>query len=862
MVGSGTRYRSNSPDFFVYRIYLSSFESYDYSHLTPTVDFGPAEEFVPLVGTSVDGMSRAAENDILALYVDTETTAIAVYDKRNSYIWHSTPEGAAADTIANPHERNIMRSSVGIWFYDQRRRQHFRWSYNDSVARDQAEVFSIPNGVAVRYVLGSVDLGIYALPRYIEVERFQTRVLDQVYSLDDTRWLSRNWIETADMPGFVRMMDGARQAGNALRMIRIFEEIGYTLEELEYDNEASGYESEVSFDIVTLYIEFILDEDSLIVNLPMNRIEMSDESHLINSIDVMRFFGAGGADEEGFILVPSGSGGIIEFNNGRHTEEMFFGNVYGLDYIMHHRRPQIIQPVRLPVFGINKGNAAMVAHVENGTALATIVADVAGRLNSFNYAYFSFNIRNSQILDVGLSGLHHHALRTMNIIQSSAYHGDITLRYHFLAGDEVSLGDMAGVYQQFLVDSGVLTPLEGDADRSFYLDIVGAADVIRHFLGTPYTSLEVMTTFAEINYILDYLNDGGINNVQLMLHGWFNRGLNHDVASSVNRINRLGSLDEMRELDARLRNDGGALNPAVNFMVTNYFSRNFNETFEASRDIGGFIGVRSSQIARDLLTTRFSIHRNDWFYLVNPVAMPFHVDGFINSHESRIGFGGLALADLGNILTENMYRRNPVDREHARLIAAEQMGILAEEFNNVVVFGGNDYALRHASHLVDVPTRTDWFYIINHEVPFYQMVVHGFVEFAGSSVNMQPNFNARRELLNSIATGVSPRFTMTAQPTRLFQFSPHERMYSTHYQNWVETAIEHYRLFNNVHSRLRTQRIVDFIILSDGRMDLDGMETVTVTVFEDGTRIYVNNTRRAFTTDGGVSIEPLWFTVV
>ena len=848
----------------IFQLYLDSFDPYDYSHLTPVMNFGDAVEFTPLEGSIIPDMVRAAENDNLALYVDTETTFIAVYDKRNGHIWRSTPEGTNNDMIANPHERNTMNSAVGIWFYDERRRQHFRWSFNDSVAHEQAEIYSIPNGVAFRYVMGSVDLGIYALPRYMEIDRFETRVLDQVPSDDDRRWLRRNWIETSAMPGFVRMMDGARQAGNALRMIRIFEEIGYDIYELEYDNEAAGYESDVSFDIVTLYIEFVLDGDSLVVNLPLDRIELSGDEHLINSINIMRFFGAGGMDEEGYILVPSGSGGIIEFNNGRHTEERYFGIVYGLDYIMHTTRPQLIQPVRLPLFGINKGGAAMVAHVENGAALATINADVAGRLNSYNHAFFSFSIRSSQLLDIGLTGLHHHTVRNLNVIQSSAYTGDITIRYHFLAaneaGEDVSLGDMAAAYQQFLVDNGALTPLEGSSDRPFFLDIVGAADVQRHFLGTPYMGLEVMTTFQETNHILDILNNGDVRNIQMMLHGWFNRGINHDVAKDVSLIRGLGTVPEMIELNNRLSLDGGALNPVVNFMLTNFHSRNFNNTFEAARDVGGFIGVKSS-LSRDTLFTRFTHHANDWFYLVSPVVLPFHVSDFIESYSSNIGIGNVALADLGDILIESLYRRNPVDREHARLIASDQMRRLANEFNNVVVFGGNDYSLRHASHLVDVPVRTDWFYIINHEVPFYQMVMHGFVEFAGHSVNLQPNPNARRDLLNSIATGAAPRFTMTAQPTRLFQFSPHERLYSTHYVNWVEQAIEQYHVFNNIHRYLRDKRIVDFIILADGSMDQDGMSKVTVTVFEDGTRIYVNNTRRPFETDYGVVIEPMWFVV-
>ena len=136
------------------------------------------------------------------------------------------------------------------------------------------------------------------------------------------------------------------------------------------------------------------------------------------------------------------------------------------------------------------------------------------------------------------------------------------------------------------------------------------------------------------------------------------------------------------------------------------------------------------------------------------------------------------------------------------------------------------------------------------------MVMHGFIEYAGAPVNLQPIPDVGRALLNSMATGASPRFTMTAQPTITFQFSPHERMYSTYYKNWTDIAIGHYGMFNDVYRYLRTERITDFFVL-DGTID----NNVTVTVFSNGTRIYVNRTDYPFEVDGQ-NIPPQNFVVV
>jgi len=717
-------------------------------------------------------------------------------------------------------------------------------------------VYSIPGGIRIIHEIGDSSLGINAIPPFIEIERFNERILGQIEDTDDLGFLARWWFPSRDYPDFMFMLPGISDSLiNTNRMLEIFESIGYTLEELEQDNAVFGIEVNTDLEFVMIPMEFVLDGEVLTVNIALDEIILG-ENDLMERLELMRFFGAGGADEEGFILVPSGSGGVINFNNGKSGEEPFIGPVYGHDPLMNDVRPQVIQPVRLPILGIAREGAAMLAHVYRGSALAVVNADVAGRTNSFNNAWFSFNLRTSIGIDMAIMD---GQSSEMTVVQPEAFTGDISVKFHFLSGDEASLGGMAGAYQQFLVDSGSLTPLDGPGDRSFYLDIIGAVDMERRILGTPYMSTEVMTTLAEAEDILSLLEAEGVNTVQMQLHGWFNRGINHDVAKNVRLIRAVGTSQELQNLQNRLSQSGGGLFPSVNFLFTNYYSRNINPTFEAARDPAGFIG-HMSRVSRDMLSVRFAQFRNDWYLLVSPVALPFHIDSFIPAFERRTGLTSLALADMGDVLTESMYRRNGVDREHSRLISIEQIERLYNNFPNIMIHGGNDYALGVASHLVGVPTTGDMFYIIDYSVPFYQMVVHGFIEFAGTPVNLQANVNPRQALLTSMATGVSPYFALTARPSRVMAQSPHERLHSTYYVNWLEAAIEHYRIFNDIYRYLRGERIVSFEVLADQRLDLENPGQVTVTTFSNGTRIYVNNTGLSYEY-GDIYIQPNWFYV-
>lgn len=853
----------------VWVIYINSFTIYEFGHLIVQQDFGPARPFEPIAGAAslVDGKVRAAQTDYLALYVSTRDTTIAVVDLRNNHTWYSSPPGTAQDPRANPFEQGTMRSNAGFRFFNEARNRTPRgmWLFSDSVYhhnpeeyREHFRIYSIPNGVRFEYVIGSLDIGIDFVPFFIEEEIFVERIYNNIDPENRVEInLVRNfWHPSRDMPGFRQMSEGIRDRRiDSERMVEFFQRVGWTHEDTIAANEAANVDIDISLDTFDMAVEFILDGDRMIANLPLSEFTTETLSRP-DILDFLKFFGAGGLDDDGFMLVPSGAGGIITFNNGKHMEEPFMSSVYGMDFLTQFIRPQVTQPVRLPVFGVRNEGAAFVAHVTSGSALATVNAEVAGRTNSYNHAWFSFTLRSSTTTAVTGIAL---GAGEMTIVQDEIYRGDLTIMYHFLAGENPGVGEMAEAYRNFLVETGVLTPLDGPGDRSFYMDVVGAIDVRRHFMGTPYTTTEIMTTLDDAERFVDILNANGINTIQMQLHGWFNRGINHDVAKNVRPIRAVGNRDEMHGLNARLQADGGGLHPAVNFQAVNWFSRNMNRRFEAARDLPGYIGWRSYGTSRDSLSSRWSHHRNDFHVLVHPGALPFHIDDFLPAFERRTGMDSLALLDLGDIVTESLFRRDAVDRESARLIVEEQMGRIHNEIPNLVVFGGNDFSLQFASHIVDAPIETDLQYIIDYEVPFFPMVVHGFIEFSGTAANMRENYSPTLVLLNSMATGASPRYTFTAEPTRQAQFSPHERLYSTYYATWINAAIEHYNIFNEVFAPLRAETISNFEVLAGGYLYVGGRQ-VTVTEFSDGTRIYVNNTSRDFDA-GGFTIPASWFYV-
>ena len=77
-------------------------------------------------------------------------------------------------------------------------------------------------------------------------------------------------------------------------------------------------------------VVYRLEGNSLVVEVPMAEIEYREDYPVYN-LSVLPYFGAAGTDEEGYMLVPEGGGALINFNNGKTTQNSYYANLYGWD---------------------------------------------------------------------------------------------------------------------------------------------------------------------------------------------------------------------------------------------------------------------------------------------------------------------------------------------------------------------------------------------------------------------------------------------------------------------------------------------------------------------------------------------------
>lgn len=778
------------------------------------------------------------DSDTLELYLNKKTSDVAILDKRSGEITFAIPPQADDDPVANASNRDYLKSHIIVNYFNASRKEGVYDSFSMAVERDQVEYEKLDGGVRVTYQMGDFSHSLGLVPTYISVEKF-----DEIFAAlpeADAEAFARYYTTNSSVSGMRELLKAARNNKNAKRKLSaMFESVGFTEEDCVEQMNLAGSAVVVPISF-TVQLEYRLEGDHLDVSIPVCGIEEKGGASIYR-IQLLRNFGAQDNTAGGYIVVPNGDGSIINFNNGKTGAGV--GNysqyVYGIDLLAaDYTVLEQSNDCTMGLFGLCKENATILATIEDGASLALITAGVSGNVNNYNYVYPSFVIRGSETLEMfGTTGNE----ANLPIIEPNAYDHLLKVRYSFLDEEHRGYTGIANYVRQRLIREGILTEKQENGDIKLYYDVLTGVEMTKFFLGKQYRGMMAMTTFEQAGQMFDALADLGVAKQSVNLQGWFNGGYYHDVPDKIRISGKLGGKGGLETLNQKIQENGGSLFVDVALQKVPYTSRRYNYQAETSKYYGsGYVAGFGQVNPVSLRQTSSLGYRETLYNLVSPKFLVRYATTFAEKI-TPYQVDGISLRDLGSSLHSDKKRTEQINREEALDVVEAMLGTVQQTGKQIMVSRANDYAWSVAGDITNLPLDDNDYVLVDANIPLYEMIVHGCIDYCGGIYNLTDAANDREQILTMLEYGAAPHFLFTWQETSTMKYSAMSSDYSTTFATWSQKAADVYGEVNAVLRQVSGERMVSHEILQNGLRKV---------CYSNGIAIYINYTSQELEADG------------
>lgn len=595
----------------------------------------------------------------------------------------------------------------------------------------------------------------------------------------------------------------------------------------------NGFRAEYTFpnEGITIPYYITLKDDYIEASIAVDEIYevessaevVAESSRSIVDVNLLQDLGAAYSDETGYIITPDGSGAVINFNNGKSKTNEYTQRIYGRDLAKSQdMAPKKTEQAYLPIMGIVREDNALLEVVTEGAAYATARAAVSGQKStSYNSAWFNFTLRATDTYYMG----------GQNASALNAYQEDIipedrlTVRYYPIVKEGVTYVDVAKRYQQYLVEEKGLTKNDKE-EAPLFLDIYGGTVKEQSIAGFPVKLETAATTYEQAKEILQELNGLGVNNMIVSYEDFNAAGITSRISNSVDYSGTLGGKNKWKALQSYCDASGIMLAPSFDLME---YERSGNGYTKTGASAIAITKAYATQTPYELAFGTPHDTRSSW-YILSP-AFYERVYGEVVSSCQREGMSAISVADGTNKLysdyTANAARNTSRQQAVNNLIKGYEM--INQSGMTFVSGAANDYALPYVDYLKDVPLYSSNFDVYDYDIPFYEIVIHGYIPYTTKAKNASSS--ADELFVYSVATGTPLHYEVMYQDPNEFTDCTYDELFYTYYKGWVQDISAEYKFMQQYVLPLTDETIEDFQILNG---------VVYQTTFSDGTVIEAN----------------------
>jgi hypothetical protein len=321
----------------------------------------------------------------------------------------------------------------------------------------------------------------------------------------------------------------------------------------------------ISFDVV-----YALQDDCINAIIPETSMKEDGENGFV-TIDLLAFLGATHDGDDGYIIYPDGSGGLMRFDTPHPDEvQKITSTIYGTDAsggLIGTQTTNYREQVYMPVYGLVSGpaggaeedRAGFVGMVTQGDFDASLGIARSGKGINYNHVWTSFIFRRQGRFS--LTGG-----QPTWLFEPDRIKGDRAVRYCFMNGKDASYVKMGTRYRDFLLtergakriagatgggEATETTPRIPRMDLAFFMGIERRTWFLSDMIS--------MTSFSQVKDILSDLEKAGVVDVDVTLYQWNRGGTSNKYPERLPADPRLGGDAGLKDLAASIHQRGQRL---------------------------------------------------------------------------------------------------------------------------------------------------------------------------------------------------------------------------------------------------------------------------------------------------------------
>ncbi len=570
-------------------------------------------------------------------------------------------------------------------------------------------------------------------------------------------------------------------------------------------------------------LKFEIEKDYLKINIPEEDIR-EDGKFRIVSLGILPFLGTPSENDRGYIFVPDGCGAIRYFKRPTQRTSLLT-SIYGPDSNIFSFGFREEENMRMPVFGLVKNENAFLTVITKGDFNTNINYSPSGYIVNLDRIYAEFVFRNRTAVPMKRGFWVHK-------VASEFLKGEREIRYFFLKGKEANYVGMAKRYREYLLQEKGFQKLKTNEIPPLDLRIFCAA----REKGIIFDRLIKVTSFDEVKPILEILREKGVREINLTLIGWQKGGYDSFYPNRLPVEAKLGGERGLKDLVEYANNHRIYLYLEDDYLSAFSYAEGFYPSRDAIRGLNKLIMVDDREEEKRFLLNPYLAYKKFAQRDIPKI--------------SEYGVNGLEFSQIGNVVLSDRNRKYPLQRGESASYYLQILNLAKNNFDKILVQGGNMYTLKYVDKIIAAPLEGSNYLLLDEDVPFYQIVLHGIIPYTGPVANLR--YSPRTQFLKQVEYGALSLFELTYEKSVLLRRTNYNKLFSSYYMDWIDEIVKEYQEINENMGYLQTQFIQHHHKLVHG---------VYQTTYEDGTKVIVNYNEEEYT-DKDINVKGLDYLVI